>query len=132
MKTYGGFKLIKAQPMSVSEAKEKGYKTGDSLPHEDGYEVEYEDGYRSWSPEKVFVKAYSEMSRMRAGWPEEMREMLSYFKWDHLPEHLQEVSAPFAALAWRTAQQWTGRCQTIEALKLLVQAKDATVRAALR
>lgn len=60
-KTYTGTKTIKAMPMNVSDAKIAGadvpslyYNTGT-----DGYLVDYPDGYRSWSPKKVFEEAYS-------------------------------------------------------------------------
>lgn len=58
MKTYIGTKTVSAQPMSAKEALENGYKIGDHKENEDGYEVMYEDGYRSWSPEDVFNKSY--------------------------------------------------------------------------
>lgn len=34
---------------------------------EEGYRVEYEDGYRSWSPKDVFEKAYRETTGMNFG-----------------------------------------------------------------
>ena len=58
MKTYIGTKTVSAQLMSAKEALENGYKIGDHKENEDGYEVMYEDGYRSWSPEDVFNKSY--------------------------------------------------------------------------
>lgn len=57
MKKYVGIKEVKAQPMTANQAVEKGYKVG-SHSNEDGYEVEYADGYRSWSPKDVFKEAY--------------------------------------------------------------------------
>lgn len=56
MKKYIGTKTVYAQPMTAEEAKEKGYKVGDNTG--DGYEVEYKDGYKSWSPDKAFEAAY--------------------------------------------------------------------------
>ncbi len=56
MKKYIGTKTVYAQPMTADEAKEKGYKVGDNTG--DGYEVEYKDGYKSWSPDKAFDEAY--------------------------------------------------------------------------
>ena len=58
MKTYIGTKTVSAQPMLAKEALENGYKIGNHKEDEGGYEVMYEDGYRSWSPEDVFKKAY--------------------------------------------------------------------------
>jgi hypothetical protein len=57
--------------------------------------------------------------------------MLKWFAFSHLPEHLQTVSAPFGDLANHV-------CHTIEpgpertvALRKLLEAKDAAVRAKL-
>jgi hypothetical protein len=56
MKKYIGTKTVYAQPMTAEEATEKGYKVGDNTGN--GYEVEYKDGYKSWSPDKAFEEAY--------------------------------------------------------------------------
>ncbi len=58
MKKYIGTKEVKAQPMNSYEASQKGYKTGKADRIRNGYEVEYEDGYKSWSPAEPFEKAY--------------------------------------------------------------------------
>lgn len=57
MKNYIGTKEVKAQPMTADEAVTNGYKVG-THEHEDGYEVQYADGYKSWSPKATFEKAY--------------------------------------------------------------------------
>lgn len=57
MKKYIGTKSIYAEPMNADNALEKGYKIGKHA-HEWGYEVEYKDGYKSWSPKKAFEDAY--------------------------------------------------------------------------
>lgn len=57
MEKYIGVKRVLAVPMSYNEAIEKGYRVNDKTATE-GYEVEYEDGYKSWSPKDVFDKAY--------------------------------------------------------------------------
>jgi len=45
--------------MNEQYARDLGYRTGDNTnPPRDGYEVEYEGGYKSWTPEKVFVDSY--------------------------------------------------------------------------
>lgn len=63
MTKYTGTKTIKACPMSLGEAeKVLGRKIETSAvenrEESEGYLVEYEDGYRSWSPKVVFDKAY--------------------------------------------------------------------------
>lgn len=57
MKEYIGIKEISAQPMTSDEAIKQGYKVGNHN-QEDGYEVQYKDGYKSWSPKKVFDESY--------------------------------------------------------------------------
>lgn len=47
-----------AVPMTAREANDKGYRIGNHSFEEDGYEVTYHNGYKSWSPAKEFEKAY--------------------------------------------------------------------------
>lgn len=56
--------------------------------------------------------------------------ILRYFRWDHLPKHLQEVSAKFAALAHEIDALPDGAEKSV-ALRKLLESKDAAVRAAL-
>ena len=63
MKQFTGTKTIKACPMPLGVAeKVLGRKIDvtavENRESEEGYLVEYEDGYRSWSPKTVFEKAY--------------------------------------------------------------------------
>lgn len=51
---YIGIKFVDAAPMFAADAKAKGYRTNDNGG--DGYEVTYDDGYRSWCPKDVFKK----------------------------------------------------------------------------
>lgn len=58
-KTYTGTKTIKAVPMEKAEAEKVLGKTiTPATPGENGYLVEYPDGYRSWSPASAFEAAY--------------------------------------------------------------------------
>lgn len=71
--------------------------------------------------------------------------MLRLFKYDHLPEHLQEVSRPFHDLAAKLCERkraiGDGRedftCEVLAlhqldvAMQHLLEAKDAAVRAAV-
>lgn len=57
--------------------------------------------------------------------------VLQYFAYDHLPEHLQAVSQPFAELAEQIANRAPNSQETTVALRKLLEAKDAAVRAAL-
>lgn len=54
MGKYIGIKLVEAVPMTAIDAIRKGYHTGDN--NGDGYEVTYEEGYKSWCPKEVFEK----------------------------------------------------------------------------
>ena len=62
------------------------------------------------------------------------QELLGFFGYEHLPAHLQAISRPFHALAHRIA--WKHRdsahgAEVTVALRKLLEAKDAAVRAAL-
>ena len=74
MKQYIGTKIVKAWPARrytfiggkvvyacVGEIVPSAYKT------EEGYRIEYEDGYLSWSPKKAFEKAYRQTTGMNFG-----------------------------------------------------------------
>jgi hypothetical protein len=52
-----------------------------------------------------------------------------FFRYDHLPPALQEVSAPFAALADWTLRTLPRNPERTVALRKLLEAKDAAVRA---
>ena len=61
-RTYTGTKTIKAAPMGANDARRNGAAiTEETVKNNignDGYLVQYPDGYRSWSPKKVFDEAY--------------------------------------------------------------------------
>ncbi len=61
-KQYTGTKTVKAMFMGAGEAKRCGANLTDEVVKKnlgnDGYLVEYPDGYRSWSPAPVFEEAY--------------------------------------------------------------------------
>lgn len=59
-----------------------------------------------------------------------VRELLTYFRWRHLPAHLQDISVPFARQALKIAEGAQNPEATV-ALRKLLEAKDAAVRAAL-
>lgn len=51
---YIGIKFVDAEPMTAADAEKKGYRTNGNTG--DGYEVTYDDGYKSWCPKEVFEK----------------------------------------------------------------------------
>lgn len=63
MRQYIGTKTVKAAPMTMGEAYERrllkeGVKPSEYEKDKAGYLVEYEGGYRSWSPAEPFEKSY--------------------------------------------------------------------------
>lgn len=58
--------------------------------------------------------------------------MLQWFEYAHLPEHLQGVSRPFGELANLIVQTIEGGPERTVALRKLLEAKDAAVRAKLQ
>lgn len=57
--------------------------------------------------------------------------ILQFFKYDHLPENLRQVSRPFGVLAVNIAASLPRNPERSVALRKLLEAKDAAVRAAL-
>lgn len=57
-------------------------------------------------------------------------EIMKYFSYEHLPEPLKKVSQPFAELAGRLLNLPECAERSV-ALRKLLEAKDAAVRAAL-
>ncbi len=57
--------------------------------------------------------------------------VLKFFAYDHLPPTLQEISKPFCDLAQQVATRSPDNQETTIALRKLLEAKDAAVRAAL-
>jgi len=60
MKNYIGTKMVKAEPMNRGDYNTyRGWQIpSDENPSDDGYVLEYPDGYVSWSPKKQFEDAY--------------------------------------------------------------------------
>lgn len=57
--------------------------------------------------------------------------MLKWFEYGHLPEHLQSVSKPFGDLAVALCGTVQSGPERTVALRKLLEAKDAAVRAKL-
>jgi hypothetical protein len=57
--------------------------------------------------------------------------MLIWFEWEHLPPHLQAVSKPFRELAGLISGSLESGREKDVALRKLLEAKDAAVRAAV-
>lgn len=57
--------------------------------------------------------------------------IMKYFEYDHLPQHLQAVSAPFGDLAKQLDADLPDGPEKSAGLRKLLEAKDCMVRAAL-
>lgn len=57
--------------------------------------------------------------------------ILQFFAWAHLPDHLAAVSEPFGTLARSIVATLPRNPERTVALRKLLEAKDAAVRAAL-
>ena len=60
-----------------------------------------------------------------------MEPILQFFKYDHLPEHLANVSKHFSWLATEICSTLPRNPERTVALRKLLEAKDAAVRAKL-
>lgn len=56
--------------------------------------------------------------------------IMQFFAYAHLPQHLQAVSAPFSELAEKLHAEVPRNPERTVALRKLLEAKDAAVRAA--
>ena len=84
MKTYIGTKIIQAEPAFRIDGKiypESG-PVPRSMNREEGYRVQYPDGYESWSPKDVFERAYLPLTvnpDLRTDAPSISRQMVDDF-----------------------------------------------------
>ena len=68
MKKYIGTKVVKAEPMTITEAQKViGRELKPATLEEDGYLVEYKDRYKSWSPRSMFEETYREVGSVNFG-----------------------------------------------------------------
>lgn len=65
MKAYIGTKFVLGDQMSRGQFEQlyPNVLKGTNLPSEDGYLVQYADGYKSWSPKDVFERCYREITK---------------------------------------------------------------------
>lgn len=60
-----------------------------------------------------------------------MEFIRQFFRYDHLPPHLAEVSQPFAEMADQIIELVPRNAERTVALRKLLEAKDAAVRAVI-
>jgi hypothetical protein len=63
--------------------------------------------------------------------PDSPEPLLQFFRYTHLPVPLQSASRPFCELAERVAADYPRNPERTVALRKLLEAKDAAVRAVL-
>jgi len=63
---------------------------------------------------------------------EEIEELMGFFSYKHLPEHLQTISLQFNRLAHSLNNGLTTSRQKVRMLERLLEAKDCAVRAGLK
>lgn len=62
-----GIKMVELRPMTGGEAMDNGYYTSIYSRNEQGYEVTYSDGYKTWSPKHIADAAYYPLSENNDG-----------------------------------------------------------------
>lgn len=60
-----------------------------------------------------------------------IREIMPQFTYDHLPDHLAEISRPFCELALKMQRQLPESMETYMTLRKIMEAKDCAVRSYL-
>ncbi len=62
---------------------------------------------------------------------EQIEPIMQFFAYAHLPAHLQEISKPFGDMAANIVEMLPRNPERTVALRKLLEAKDAAVRAKL-
>ena len=62
-----GIKMVELFSMTAAVAIEKGYKTNGKSGNDEGYEVTYPDGYKSWCPKEIADASYYKLSEANDG-----------------------------------------------------------------
>lgn len=75
--------------------------------------------------------AWMQLKERSVDMNEKSDHIMQFFAWSHLPEALQKVSQPFGELADRLVADLPRNPERTVALRKLLEAKDAAVRAAL-
>lgn len=62
-----GIQMVELIPVCAGVAQYKGYNTNDHTGNDEGYEVIYPDGYKTWCPKEIADKAYFKLSEDNDG-----------------------------------------------------------------
>lgn len=63
--------------------------------------------------------------------PQHTEHIMQFFAYEHLPAAMQEISRPFGELALKVIESTPRNPERTVALRKLLEAKDAAVRAAI-
>jgi hypothetical protein len=80
---------------------------------------------------EISLRIMSDSRHFLRGDMDSEERMMKWFAWDHLPPHLREVSSKFSGLASIICIDCTPGPERTVALRKLLEAKDAAVRAKL-
>lgn len=86
---YLGVKIIYAEPMTAPEFSQQIRPLQYSGESQEGFKVEYEDGYVSWSPKDVFEKAYRPITGLTFGLVVEAAKKGKSFRLPHWKEDVK-------------------------------------------
>lgn len=92
---------------------------------------EAEEAMRYFKPEQVELPPSLSVENITRRLPVPEERMMKWFAWEHLPPNLQAVSKPFGNLATMIVTAIEPGPERTVALRKLLEAKDAAVRAAL-
>ena len=71
--------MVDLQPMCAGEAQYKGYKTNSKEGNDEGYEVTYPDGYKSWCSKDIADNAYFKLDEKNDGTSITMDDVTRFF-----------------------------------------------------
>lgn len=143
LKQYLSHKKVHAEPMTYSKYcvfrhENPTLRSSDIAAEKDaheGFHMVYKkdtaDEYHSWQPKYSFDEGYSKVIESDGGMRQNI-PILKYFKYDHLPKNLQEVSKFVGLLAVRMDDALPCGPEKSAGLRKLLEAKDCFVRANLK
>ena len=103
---YTTIKQVSATEMSSVEAMAKGYRVNEDNLEIEGYEITYEDGYKSWCPKEIFLKnaiisapEYSYIVSHSNNYPDYVKRMIEEF--DDLREKLIKLKTFISGMKFK-------------------------------
>lgn len=94
-------------------------------------QIHQQDGKERLDMHGLALSRCQEPPEMPVDYHPAVQEVLRFFSYAHLPQHLQEVSKACCVLAEQMARTFPQSRETTVGLRRLLEAKDCFVRAAL-